>query len=50
MSFQANKNNGNDRYKVLDDLLNYIFETQRSENSEKYSLWKATIEGVIESI
>jgi hypothetical protein len=39
---------GDDRSKVLDDLLNYTFEIQRSNNPEKYSEWKATIERVIE--
>ena len=39
----------NDRAnKVLDDLLNYTLEIQRSNNPEKYGDWKATIERVIE--
>ncbi len=41
---------GKDRSKVLDDLLNYTLEIQRSNNPEKYGGWKATIERVIEKI
>ena len=39
---------GNDRSKILHDLLNYTLEIQRSNNPEKYGGWKATIERVIE--
>lgn len=48
MNLQDDKDDGNDRSKVLDDLLNYTFEIQRSNNPEKYGGWKATIERVIE--
>ena len=34
--------------KVLDDLLNYTLQIQRSNNPEKYSGWKTTIERAIE--
>ena len=45
---QGDKDSENDRSTVLDDLLNYTFEIQRSNNPEQYSGWKATIERVIE--
>ena len=37
MNLQDDKDGGNDRSKVLDDLLNYTLEIQRLNNSEK--LW-----------
>ena len=36
MNLQDDKDGGNDRSKVLDDILNYTLEIQRSNNSEKY--------------
>jgi hypothetical protein len=45
---QGDKDCENNCSKVLDDLLNYTFEIQRSNNPEKYSEWKVTIERVIE--
>ena len=48
MKLQADKDSENDHSKVLDDLLDYTFEAQRSNNPEKYGGWKATIERVIE--
>jgi hypothetical protein len=48
MDLQGNKDGGNDRSKVLDDLLNYTLEIQRSNNSEKYGEWQGRIERVIE--
>ena len=49
MNVQGEKDNDNDRSnKILDDLLNYTLEIQRSNNPEKYGGWKATIERVIE--
>ena len=47
-SLQGDKDSGNDRSKVLDDLLNYALEIRRSNNPEKYGEWKARIERVIE--
>ncbi len=41
---------GNDRSKVLDDLLKYTLEIQRSNNPEKYGGWQERIERVIEKI
>ena len=49
MNVQGDKDNGNDgSNKVLDDLLNYNLEIQRSNNSKKYPGWQARIERVIE--
>jgi hypothetical protein len=48
MNLQDDKDGGNDRSKVLDDLLNYTLEIQRSNNSEKYGEWQGRIERVIE--
>ncbi|VFJ14720.1 hypothetical protein [Candidatus Nitrosocosmicus franklandus] len=49
MNLQDDRDSGNDRSdKVLDDLLNYTLEIQRSNNPEKYPEWKAEIERVIE--
>ena len=49
MNLQDDKDSGNDRSnKVLDDLLNYTLEIQRSNNPEKFGRWKETIEMVIE--
>ena len=48
MNLQGDKVGGNDRSKVLDDLLNYTLEIQRSNNSEKYGEWQGRIERVIE--
>jgi hypothetical protein len=48
INLQGENDSGNDCSKVLDDLLNYTFEIQRSNNPEKYSNWKARIERVIE--
>ena len=43
------KDSGNDgSNKVLDDLLNYTLEIQRSNNSKKYPEWQARIERVVE--
>ena len=36
MNLQGDKDGGNERSKVLDDLLNYTLEIRRSNNSEKY--------------
>ncbi len=47
-NLQGNKDSGNDRSKVLDDLLNYTLEIRRSNNSEKYSGWQGRIERAIE--
>ena len=48
INLQGGKDGGNDRSKVLDDLLNYTLEIQRSNNSEKYGGWQGRIERVIE--
>ena len=49
MNLQGEKDNENDRSKkVLDDLLNYTIEIQRSNDPEKHGGWKTTIERVIE--
>ncbi len=48
MTLQGGKDGGNDRSKVLDDLLNYILEIRRSNNPEKYDGWQGRIERVIE--
>ena len=48
MNLQGDKAGENDRYKVLDDLLNYTREIRKSNSSEKYGGWKARIEEVIE--
>ncbi|WP_458746554.1 hypothetical protein [Candidatus Nitrosocosmicus sp. T] len=48
MNLQGDNDGGNDRSKVLDDLLNYALEIQRSNNLEKYGGWQETIERVIE--
>ena len=48
MNLQGDKDGGNDRSKVLDDLLNYTLEIRRSNNSEKYGGWQGRIERVIE--
>jgi hypothetical protein len=48
MILQDDKDGGNDRSKLLDDLLNYTLEIQRSNNSEKYGEWQGRIERVIE--
>ena len=48
MNLQGDKDGGNDRSKVLDDLLTYTLEIQRSNNSEKYGEWQGRIERVIE--
>jgi hypothetical protein len=48
MNLQGDKDGKNDRSKVLDDLLNYALEIQRSNNPEKYGGWQGTIERVIE--
>ena len=48
MNLQDDKDGGNDRSKVLDDILNYTLEIQRSNNSEKYGEWQGRIERVIE--
>ena len=49
MNLQDDKDNGNDRSnKVLEDLLNYTLEIQRSNNPEKFGGWKGTIERIIE--
>ena len=47
-SLQGDKDSGNDRSKVLDDLLNYTLEIRRSNNPEKYGGWQGRIERVIE--
>ncbi len=47
---QSDKDGRNDRSKVLDDLLDYTLEIQRSNNPKKYGEWKATIERVIEKM
>ena len=48
MNLQGDKDGGNERSKVLDDLLNYTLEIRRSNNSEKYGEWQGRIERVIE--
>lgn len=48
INLQGENDSENDCSKVLDDLLNYTFEIQKSNNPEKYSNWKARIERVIE--
>ena len=48
LKLQSEKDSENDRSKVLDDLLNYTLEIQRSNHPEKFGGWKATIERVIE--
>lgn len=48
MNLQGDKDGGNDRSKVLDDLLNYTLEIRRSNNSEKYGEWQGGLERVIE--
>ncbi len=48
MNLQGDKDGGNERFKVLDDLLNYTLEIRRSNNSEKYGEWQGRIERVIE--
>jgi hypothetical protein len=49
MNVQGEKDNENERSnKILDDLLNYTLEIQRSNNPKIYGGWKATIERVIE--
>ncbi len=49
MNLQDDIESGNDSSnKVLEDLLNYTLEIQRSNNPEKYGEWKARIESVIE--
>jgi hypothetical protein len=47
---QGDKDSENDRSEVLDDLLNYTLEIQRSNIPEKYGEWKAMIERVIEKM
>ena len=48
MNIQGDKNSGNDRSKVLDELLTYTLEIRRSNNSEKYGEWQGRIERVID--
>jgi hypothetical protein len=48
INLQGEKDGGNDHSTVLDDLLNYTLEIQRSNNPEKYSGWQGRIEKVIE--
>jgi hypothetical protein len=48
MNLQGDKDGGNDRSKVLDDLLNYTLEIRKSNNTEKYGGWQGRIERVIE--
>jgi hypothetical protein len=49
MNLQGDKDSGNDySNNVLDDLLKYTFEIRRSNNPEKYGVWKSRIERVIE--
>ena len=48
MKLHGDKDDGNDRSKVLDDLLNYTHEIRRSKNSEKYGEWQGRIERVVE--
>ena len=49
MNLQDDLESGNDRSnKVLDVLLNYTLEIQRSNSPEKYDGWKERIERVIE--
>ena len=48
MKLHGDKDDGNDRSKVLDDLLTYTLEIRRSNNSEKYGEWQGRIERVIE--
>ncbi len=48
MNLQGDKDDGNGRSKVLDNLLNYTLEIRRSNNSEKYGGWQGRIERVIE--
>ena len=51
MNLQGDKDSGNDySNNVLDDLLNYTFEIRRSNNPEKYGVWKSRIERCIEKI
>lgn len=51
MNLQGDKDSENDHSnKVLDDLLNYTFEIQRSNSPEKYGVWKSRIERDIEKI
>lgn len=48
MNLQHDEDTGNDRSKVLYDLLKYTFEIRKSNNSEKYGEWQARIERDIE--
>ncbi len=48
MNLQGDKDGGNERSKVLDELLNYTLEIRRSNISEKYGEWQGRIERVIE--
>jgi hypothetical protein len=48
MNLQDDKDGRNDRSKVLDNILNYTLEIQRSNNSEKYGEWQGRIDRVIE--
>ena len=48
MNLQGDNDGGNDRSKVLDNLLNYTLEIRKSNNSEKYGGWQGRIERVIE--
>lgn len=48
MNLPDNKKSGNNRSKLLDDLLNYTLTIRKSNNSEVYGGWQARIERVIE--
>lgn len=46
--WQGDRDGGDNRSKVLEDILNYTIDIQSSKKPEKYGEWKATIERVIE--
>jgi hypothetical protein len=50
INLQGDKESDNTRSKMLDDLLNYTTETRKSNNPEKYGVWKLRIERDIEKI
>jgi predicted nucleotide-binding protein len=46
-NLQDDKYSGNDRSKVLDELLNYTLKIRKSNDSEKYGVWQAKIERTV---
>ena len=48
MKLQGDNDDGNDRSKELDNLLNYTLEIRKSNISEKYGGWQERIKRVIE--